>query len=89
VPPLALMILERWFLGSQYLAQWIFGHLQEMLPAAFQPASSLKKFSTGQGEGLIAPNLALFAEPAIWGGIIIAALFVTAAIWIRRYRDET
>jgi len=28
-------------------------------------------------------------SPSMWGGIIVCALFVTAAIYVRRYRDES
>lgn len=28
-------------------------------------------------------------SPSMWGGAIVCALFVTAAIYVRRYRDES
>jgi hypothetical protein len=28
-------------------------------------------------------------SPSMWGGVIVCALFVTAAIYMRRYRDES
>jgi len=28
-------------------------------------------------------------SPTMWGGVIVCALFVTAAIYVRRYRDES
>lgn len=86
VPPVALVILERWFLGSQYLAKGIFAYLGNTLPAAF-PASNLKNAVKGHAEGVM-PNFALISEPSIWIGLLFAALFITGAIWLRRYRDE-
>ncbi|NNF40775.1 MAG: hypothetical protein HKN64_05305 [Woeseiaceae bacterium] len=29
------------------------------------------------------------SSPSMWGGVIVCALFVTAAIYVRRYRDES
>jgi len=29
------------------------------------------------------------ASPQMWAGVIVAALFITAAIYVRRYRDDT
>jgi hypothetical protein len=31
----------------------------------------------------------LLTDPGLWGGLIVAAVFVAGAIWLRRYRDET
>ena len=28
-------------------------------------------------------------SPAMWAGVIVCGLFVTAAIYVRRYRDES
>jgi hypothetical protein len=28
-------------------------------------------------------------SPAMWGGLLVAAVFITAAIYVRRYRDES
>lgn len=30
-----------------------------------------------------------FASPALWGGLIVCGLFVSGAIYVRRYRDES
>jgi ABC-2 type transport system permease protein len=29
------------------------------------------------------------ASPQMWAGVIVAGLFITAAIYVRRYRDDT
>ncbi len=29
------------------------------------------------------------SSPQTWAGIVVCALFLTAAIYVRRYRDET
>ena len=30
-----------------------------------------------------------FSTPSLWAGIVVCGLFVTAAIYVRRYRDES
>jgi len=30
-----------------------------------------------------------YRTPELWGGVIAAALLLAAAMWVRRYRDET
>jgi hypothetical protein len=84
------MILERWFLGSSYAGQWIFGHMRDALPKTFDlPALDLLTSIDEHSEMAIQPGLEFFAQPQLWGGIFIAALFIAAAVWLRRYRDET
>lgn len=91
VPPVALMILERWFLGSSYLARAVFGHIRELVPAAFKPMSpeGLGELASGRGDGVMLPSTAVFAEPGLWIGLAVAAAFVAGAVWLRSYRDET
>lgn len=89
VPPLALMILERWFLGSAHLLQWTFGHLHDLLQATFNFSDDTMKNIGGGHQVPAQPGLEFFAQPALWGGFCAAALFVAGAIWLRRYRDET
>jgi hypothetical protein len=31
----------------------------------------------------------LLASPGLWGGIAVAAVFFAAAVWMRRYRDDS
>lgn len=88
VPPVALIAMERWFLGSHYLSQWLVGYLKNARPA-FRPAFSLERMAAGHPSQGLMPNLALFAEPAIWVGLAVATLFVAGAIWLRRHSDET
>lgn len=89
VPPLTLMILERWFLGSSYLVRLIFGHLGDFLPATFNFSHDTMKNIGGGHDVAVQPGLEFFAQPALWGGVFIAGLFIAGAIWLRRYRDET
>ena len=31
----------------------------------------------------------LLADPGLWGGFVVAGVFIAGAIWLRRYRFET
>jgi hypothetical protein len=31
----------------------------------------------------------LYTSPELWLGVVAAALLLAAAMWVRRYRDET
>jgi ABC-2 type transport system permease protein len=33
--------------------------------------------------------IGFFTSPALWGGLLVCALFVSGAIYVRRYRDES
>lgn len=87
VLPLALMILERWFLGTGYLAQWMFGHLGALMSDTFQ--FLLQNHVGGHASMLHQPGLGFFVRPDVLGGVVVAAAFTGGAVWLRRYRDET
>lgn len=91
VPPIALMIFERWFIGTHHLADLVFGHLHRVLDGTINlfPHDSVKNSLPDHGFSISTPGFSVFARPAFWGGLLAAGLFVTAAIWVRRYRDET
>jgi hypothetical protein len=33
--------------------------------------------------------LEFLRAPDLWAGVVVAALLLAAAMWVRRYRDET
>jgi ABC-2 type transport system permease protein len=88
VPPLGLMILERWFLGSAHLAKLIFGNVHDLLHAAFNVSHGMNDMGGGH-QVEIQSGLEFFFQPGLWGGLLVAALFVAGAIGLRRYRDES
>ena len=36
----------------------------------------------------LASTLDRFTQPDMWWGVAVGILFIAAAVWIRRYRDE-
>jgi ABC-2 type transport system permease protein len=83
VPPAALAILEPIALGSHHVWDFI---LNRLVGAGVvwtshmdgkHPVSSLDQVDF----------LAIFRLPDIWVGLVFAALFLTAAVWLRRRRE--
>ena len=69
--PWALVVVERIFFGTSGLGRAISGHID--LLRVFQPSH----------EGVWAP-LSAFAEPRMWGGLLVAGLLLSGAAYCRR-----
>ena len=83
-PPLALCVVERFAFGASHI--WslityrIFGGLKEAFVSTPQ----------GQQQGLEMPQIDVakfVATPGLWIGLVAAALFLAAAVWLRRRRE--
>ncbi|ROQ21744.1 ABC-2 type transport system permease protein [Marinimicrobium koreense] len=78
--PAVAMVLELWILRSVELWQaiWVPTHrsFEGLVRAQAQPEAWLSQW----GETL--------SEPAFWAGLVVAAGFTIAAIWLRNYRYE-
>jgi ABC-2 type transport system permease protein len=96
VPPLALFLLERWFLGTHVVGTTIYARLAGYLPRAFRGHS---------GEGALASSVVghelsarpqnvwemldpadFFSSPATWAGVLVGAALIFAAIQLRMRR---
>ncbi len=100
LPPLALMWLERAGLGTSEFAE-VMGHRSVgFLDAALHTEGATHVTHLDDGDTSIAIEatgniwplldpVGLLASPGLWAGFVVAALFVAAAIWLRRYRDES
>ena len=97
LPPVAAAVLEQVVLQTSYVQQLIFQRLVGMY-------ETLSNQDGGPGEGdkglaEFAERLArmdwhgrvenFFTTPELWLGLVAAALLLAAAMWVRRYRDET
>jgi ABC-2 type transport system permease protein len=96
LPPLALALAERFAFGTKHVGQLLVERLAGAPFAAFrqieQSGFAVQIGEAGRGPpsvlNMMNPS-GLLADPGLWGGLVVGALFVAAAIWARRYRDET
>ncbi len=94
LPPVGLWILERVVVGSEYVGDFITERLfglyrllgQESGGEVNRPGGDLEKIGNVD---LIGSLREFYASPELWLGMVAAALLLAAAIWVRRYRDET
>lgn len=99
LPPIVLVILEQTLLRSSELAELLGERLVGVFPLAYQMNDAqweAMKRSVERGQvdsvtritDVIDPT-PLLSSSQLWLGFVVGGLFVTAAIWLRRYRDET
>jgi hypothetical protein len=95
--PVAVMVFERVAIGTHYVQDMINHRLRDPVIAALAPRGRGAEVTVGsegiRTEGI--PNRVLDAldpvgflsNPWLWVGLVVAAAFVAAAIWMRRYRE--
>lgn len=99
LPPIVLVILEQTLLRSSRFAELLVERIVGVIPLAYQMNDSqftAMKDSIESGNidnvaritDIINPTPLLMSSQ-LWSGFVVGALFVAAAIWLRRYRDET
>jgi ABC-2 type transport system permease protein len=97
LPPVALWIIEAVVMRSEYVGDFITERLF-VLPVFMRLHGSesghVEPAEDQELEHLMSIDLyGLFADfyrtPDLWLGVAAAALLVAAAVWVRRYRDET
>ncbi len=95
LPIFVLPMLERMIFGSKFLAKAIFlrsGQLPlfgDVDPRTIFDEDRLR-LSTDAVSVLSVIDLGKFlASPSLWTGLIVCALFAAAAVYVRRYRDES
>jgi len=93
LPPVGLSLLEVVLLRTahvkDFLAERLFG-LYRVLGAregliAKGPDNSIHISDID----LVASLKAFYASPELWLGVLAAGLMLAAAMWVRRYRDDT
>ena len=93
LPLLVAYLIERFFMGTHYLAELIGGRLAGYAGAAFHPNSH---GSRGAWSADDAANTAwqfmdfggFFTNPATWAGLVVGAAMIVAAIQMRMHRAE-
>jgi ABC-2 type transport system permease protein len=99
VPPILIAMLERMLFGTSFFGAIVSRRFGDLVGLAFganreisiniTDASSW--FRAGHGMRPVTQNLdgrMLFENPQLWFGLAVAALFLWAAIVVRRNRDE-
>ena len=97
LPPAGLWILEAVVMRSEVVGDFISDRLLPLRPlmqyithsldAASAPdASKIDKFASID---LNAAIVHFYRSPELWLGLVAAAALLAAAMWVRRYRDET
>lgn len=98
LPIIVLPMLERIIVGTHYFGEAIFGRLSRLpilegidASAMFSDHSDKLHMLRESGFSLMSMlNVSGFlASPAMWAGLVVCGLFTVAAIYVRRYRDES
>jgi len=98
LPPVAVIWLEKVIFDSHWFADQIAERIIGVFPLAFDIGGGGHQivFSdedteielTARLSELINPGPFL-TSPGLWIGLVVGALLIAAAIWVRRYRDES
>jgi ABC-2 type transport system permease protein len=95
--PIALVVFERIAIRTHYLQDMISDRLRDPVIAAIGSRARGAEFTVGS-EGVNTHGIphrvldtldpvGFFSNPWLWVGLVVAAGFVAAAIWMRRYRE--
>lgn len=90
LPPIAVSLVEKIAFNTNYFASLVAHRLLGGTAEAFaDSARGTGKVSQGiptMGLAQIDP-VKFLASPGVWIGLVFAAAFVAAAVWLRRYRE--
>ena len=97
LPPVALWILEAVVMRSDYVGTFIKERLLVMPYILRMQGDQLSHEAAGAGDkierltsiDLVGLLTHLYRTPDLWLGVVVAGLLLAAAMWVRRYRDET
>ena len=100
LPPIAAAVLESIVMRTSYVSDLVASRVFGMYEALNSgDDASAPQGPDGDGPAALAERLAdfdwqarvqdFFTSPELWVGIIAAAVLLAAAMWVRRYRDET
>jgi len=102
LPPVAVNVIERLVFGTSHFADLLRERLIGVYPLAFSDHASRDPVVWRYQDSHANVNLELshgllelldpgklLASPGLWGGIAVACVFFAAAVWMRRYRDDS
>lgn len=92
IPPVAVFTMENIAYDRSYLGQWILNRMIQA-PALIADMSArrvLVQLDNGRSFGgdFFAVKFDLLWSGLMWQGVLITAIFITGAIWLRRYRAD-
>ena len=95
--PIAVGVVERVALGTHYVQNMMSYRMNDATVRAFMGSARGSQLTIGEEGVRGMPMLsdafaaldpvAFFSNPWLWVGLVVAAGFVAAAIWMRRYRE--
>ncbi len=95
--PLAVVIVETFVFGSRKFLEMIGARFEGVLPLSysaddvhfdFDDIDEMTFENTGSILDVIDPT-PLLTSLEFWGGLVVGAMLIAAAIWLRRYRDDS
>ena len=100
LPPVAIWVLERVLLYSEHAGDFITGRLFGLYRllgqrsdsadvASSEAGAELSKLSKLSNLDMVGSLKEFYSSPDLWLGVVAAGLLLAAAMWVRRYRDET
>ncbi len=99
LPPIAVIILEQMLFRTERFAELLGERIVGVIPLAYQVndeqfEAMRRSYESGNVENVaritdVIDPTPLLSSPQLWAGFLVGALFIAAAIWLRRYRDET
>lgn len=91
LPPVALTVLERVVLGTSYVGNFVADRIKGPLRLLDSGMDTNTDGTTLHLSELdLASGLkAFYTSPELWLGLVAAGLLLAAAMWVRRYRDDT
>ena len=93
LPILEYIVFKSWNLGVAILDRLRFETMPIFDVSDFLSRIDEENFHAMLGEGVSLTSLLsvprFLASAEVWAGLIVCGLFVTAAIYVRRYRDES
>jgi len=98
LPPVGLWVIESVVLGSERVGDFITERLFVLPylirlhgnePGHKEPVNDAEKIEHLANIDLYGLIGDFYRTPDLWLGVVVAGLLLAAAIWVRRYRDET
>lgn len=96
LPPVLIVVAEQTLFRTRYFAELLGQRMSGGYELAFR--GEMEVGMRVDAEGTFVSNLPtlgefitpgrLLAAPSLWAGIAVAVLFLTGAVWLRRWRDE-